>query len=96
VTAAIALGNPSPRLAGTRQGCATPRPAAAPLTEPAQPRRKHLYEGDARLALVHCEAPTTNILVDELWGQVPINFNVCENKLTQVGAVVPSSVALNW
>jgi hypothetical protein len=70
VTAAIALGNPSPRLAGTRQGCATPRPAAAPLTEPAQPRRKHLYEGDARLALVHCEAPTTNILVDELWGQV--------------------------
>jgi hypothetical protein len=35
-------------LAGTRQGYATPRPAAAPLTAPGKPRKESLYEDDVR------------------------------------------------
>lgn len=48
---AIALDIPNARLAGTRPECASPRPAAALLTEPVQPRKPALYEGDARLTL---------------------------------------------
>ena len=49
---AIALKILSRRLARTRQGCASPRPTAAPpLTEPAQPPNATLYERDGWLAV---------------------------------------------
>ena len=46
---AIALDVLSTRLAGTCQGFATPCPADTPWTEPVQPRRGTLYEGEDRL-----------------------------------------------
>src|SRR5690606_34216420 len=70
VSAAIALELLSPRLAGTRQGCATPRPAAAPLTEPVQPRKATGYEGDGRVPTAATSPDRLTFQVDGFWGQV--------------------------
>ena len=48
---AIALPNSPTVLSGSPQGYASPRPAAAPLTAPAQHGDESLYEADDRLTM---------------------------------------------
>ena len=52
---AIALKPLNKRLAGTRQGFASPR-KTAPLTEPRQPLEETLYEGDGEETMAVCQS----------------------------------------
>jgi len=66
----IALDRGAMRPNGTRQGCASPRPSAAPWTEPARPLTETLYEGDDRLTLNHLQPRSTNNFADHAGVQV--------------------------
>ncbi len=70
MTPSIALDSGATRLIGTRQGFASPQSSTAPWTEPVQPLKETLYEGDDRLTLNHLQPRSTNILVGRFRGQV--------------------------
>ena len=70
MTPSIALDMGDTRLNGTRQGFASPRSSTTPWTEPVQPLKETLYEGDTRLTLNHLQPRSTNIPVDRFGGQL--------------------------